>query len=192
MSHEQEVYEEEDEVAPWDLLAGALGSLHEIDEPDEDPVLNVMEGATEFADVDPLTKVPLEKASNLLKLRRLCREVESGSLSKEDFLNGIRPMYRSLDNGLQLVGSEAAQKQLLELDEAERAVFDATHRTIGVMWEGLAMMLSYKESNALDHVRQGMQMIEDGFAELDQIQDQAIEMAREEYEEEYVEEYEEE
>lgn len=191
MSHDQEVHEEEDEIAPWDLLAGALGSLHEIDEPDEDPVLNVMEGGAEATNADPLTKVPLEKAGNLLKLRRLCGEVETGALSKEDFLNGIRPMYRSLDNGLQLVGSEAAQKQLLELDEAERAVFDATHRTIGFMWEGLGLMLRYKDSDDLDDVRQGMQMIEDGFTELDQIQDEAIDLAREQAEQEEEDEYEE-
>lgn len=176
MSHDQE----EDEIAPWDLLAGALGSLHEIDEPDEDPVLNVVEGEFGAEEPDPFSKVPLEKASNLLKLRRLVQELQSGAVSKEDFLNGIRPMYRSLDNGLQLVTSEPVQKQLLELDEDERAVFDSTHQTIRFMCDGLASMLGYKESNNLDDVRQGMQMIEDGFEELDQIQDQAIELAQEE------------
>ena len=181
---------QEEEIAPWDLLTGALSSLQDIDEPDEDPVLNVLEGGGDPAldGEDALVKVPLEQAKNLIKLRRLTQELEEGSRSKDDFLNGIRPMHRSLENGIKLVTTPAVQRQLADLDEVEREIFDDTHAAIKVLMSGIARMLSYKETENLDDVRAGLQIVEESMQELDEIQDEAIELAAEEYDEEEYEE----
>ena len=178
MSHEEET---DDEVAPWDLLTGALGSLQDIED-DDDTELNVVEGMEEV-DEDGLTKVPLEKAGNLIKLRNWTSGVIDGSLSKEDFLNNIRPMHRSLENGMKVIKTDALQEQLAEFTEVERKIFDATYQSIRVLYDGLTQMLLYKESNNPEDVEKGMQMVEDGMLELDHIQDEAIELAQQEPEE---------
>lgn len=185
MSEDQSI--EEDEIAPWDLLADALDSLQDIDEPEEDPVLNVLEGGHEELDGEnPLVKVPLEKARNLVKIRRLATQLEEGAISKDEFLNGIRPMHRSLENGLKLVKSKAVQKQLAELDQVEREIFDETQAAIRLLMSGIGRMLQYKETESLDDVAAGLQTVEQAMQELDEIQDEAIELAQEEpeYEEE--------
>ena len=169
----------EEDVAPWDLLADALGSLQELDEPEEDPVLDVLEGQVAVSEDDPDYKVPLERSKNLLKLRRLVDGLFDGSLGKTDFLNSIRPMARSMENGLKLAKSPAVQKQLDEMSEDERAVFYDAQDVLKDILKGIQQMLRYKETDNIADVEEGMDSVERCFQELDEIQDDAIAMDRE-------------
>lgn len=169
----------DEEIAPWDLLADALGSLQDIEEPEEDLTIDVLEGQVATSEDDPYHKVPLEKAKNLLKLRRCVDAVVEGRMSKQDFLNSIRPMARSLENGLKLAESPAVRRQLDELSDEEYNVFLQAQDSIELMHSGMKRMLRYKETDDLQDVEEGMNIVENCFEELDEVQDEAIELGQE-------------
>lgn len=165
-----------DEGAPWDLLADALTSLDEIEE-EEDPVLDVREAFGDTVEESPLTKVPLERAKNLMKVRNAVENLLTGRIEKMKFLDTIRPMERALENGLKVVTSGPVQKRIAELPEEERFLYEDAHEMIIALQAGLKRMLLYRDSDDLSDVKEGLVLVEEAFLNLDEIQDDAIEIA---------------
>lgn len=167
------------EAEPWDLLANALGTLSEIE--DEPEGLDVVEGADATADPDdPFYKVPLEKAGNLLKLRRVAAGVCDGTVTREKFLAVVRKFMKPLDDGLKLLESETVTKQIKGMPEEQIVVFHHLQDQLDVLLEGLEIMFDYKDTGDLADVEKGMALVEQAMIALDNVQDRAIELGREE------------
>ncbi|HIB68572.1 MAG TPA: hypothetical protein EYO33_26660 [Phycisphaerales bacterium] len=167
------------EAEPWDLLANALGTLSEIE--DEPEGLDVVEGSDATADPnDPFYKVPLEKAGNLLKLRRVTAGLSEGTVTREKFLAVVRKFMKPLDDGLKLLESEAVTKQIEGMPDEQLLVFHHLQDQLDVLLEGLEIMFEYRESGDMADVERGMALVEKAMVALDTVQDRAIELGREE------------
>ncbi len=178
MSHEDA--ETENEVAPWDLLSDALGALDDLEETDEEFALDIKEVARGDSGGDgKFSKVPLEQAGNLIKLRKAADGLLEGRLTTQDYMNVLRPMQKALENGIKLIQTDAVASQIAALPEDQKALFLETQALIGILLEGISQMMRFQETGNQADVLEGLERIEAAFQELDEVQDEAIELGRE-------------
>lgn len=170
---------DDDEPAPWDLLANALGNLDDLEE-DEDLALDVSEQGSSGPSLDSFSKVPLEQARNLIQIRQLASGVKDGSVSIENYRSKLKLMVRGLEEGLKVVRSDAIVKKAEALPADQKAVFQQTARLVEALVQGGQRMLRFPETRDTADVDQGLAVIEQAFADLDSVQTTAIEIGREE------------
>lgn len=176
---------EDPEVAPWDLLASALGSLAELEEDEEQlDILQEDVGAGSDDPNDPFQKIPLEKARNLLKVRKTAQDLKEGTITREKYLAILRPYVKPLEGQIDALDTEDMQTQIGELPEEQRPIFDMAYNILVDMLDGLQMMREYQTSGDMKDVDEGLAMVEKAFGQLDRIQDETIELGREMMEEE--------
>lgn len=170
----------EEEAAPWDLLANALGTLSELE--DDEAPLDVSESfdSPEGGAEDPFHKVPLEQASNLIRLRRAVAAVKSGQMTVDKFTATVKSFIQPLEDGIHLMQSAPVQKQIAELPEDQLPIFTHLSENLKQLLGGLKTLANYKQSEDPADLDNGMSIIEDAMVGLDQTQDQAIEKGREE------------
>ena len=170
---------ESEQPEAWDLLSEALGSLDELED-DGDVSIDVREhGDDTGAEQDPFTKISLANAEYLIKLRSVVASLVAGEIAKEQFLAQVRPVATYVANGVELMNSETVTSQVEELPEEEAHLINDAVELFGSLSEGLKLMTEYFESNSIEEVQRGMQIIEEAFLELDEVQDEAIEIGRE-------------
>lgn len=177
MEDEQDEAPEAQEEEPWDLLSQALGSLGAL-ESDEDYAFDLNERSTTDGG-DGFSKVPLDGARNLLEIRKLAAGIKAGTMSVEKYRSSLLRMVRGLEEGLKVFNSDTVKKYLKELPDDQRPYFLATARLTGKLVQGGRQMLLYPETKLLTDVDAGLAIVEEGFAELDAVQDQVIALGRE-------------
>lgn len=172
---------EDDEPAPWDLLANALGNLDDLEE-DEDLALDVSEQPSSAGGqgADSFSKVPLEQARNLIQIRQMAAGVRDGSVTIENYRSKLKLMVRGLEEGLKVVRSDAMVKKADALPADQKAVFQQTAKLVEALVEGGQRMLRYPETKNTADIDEGLAVIEGAFQDLDNVQNKAIEIGREE------------
>ena len=166
------------EAEPWDLLATALGSLEELE--DEEETLDFQESFSVTGVVDDAgsDKVPLQSASNLLKIRSIAKGILDGSLSREEYGATLKSRIQALENGLKAVDSPAGQKKLEDLPEEHEHLWDMFYNVVVDLHGGLEQMHAFLRSSDPNDVEEGLAKIEKGYIDIDKLHDPAIEYAR--------------
>jgi len=149
-------------------LGAAIQSARANQEDDEQKVDVVQRGglderAVEYGNPDDLPYVKLLKAAVAL--------VKTGELSMEEYVEGVGKLDAIADNALKLYAIPAVKKDLPgKLTEHQNSLVGGLEAQIYKMKEGLEILLSYPETQAVGDLEVGLQTAVSAMNEIDRIQ----------------------
>lgn len=149
-------------------LGAAIQSARANQEDDEQKVDVVQRGglderAVEYGNPDDLPYVKLLKAAVAL--------VKTGELSMEEYVEGVGKLDAIADNALKLYAIPAVKKDLPgKLTEHQNSLVGGLEAQIHKMKEGLGILLSYPETQAVGDLEVGLQTAVSAMNEIDRIQ----------------------
>ena len=152
-------------------LGAAIQSARANPEDDEQKVNVVQRGglderAVEYGNPDDLPYVKLLKAAVAL--------VKTGELSMEEYVEGVGKLDAIADNALKLYAIPAVKKDLPgKLTEHQNSLVGGLEAQIHKMKEGLGILLSYPETEAVGDLEVGLQTAVSAMNEIDRIQSAA-------------------
>ena len=149
-------------------LGAAIQSARANQDEDEQKVGVVQRGglderAVEYGNPDDLPYVKLLKAAVAL--------VKTGELSMEEYVEGVGKLDAIADNALKLYAIPAVKKDLPgKLTEHQNSLVGGLEAQIYKMKEGLEILLSYPETQAVGDLEVGLQTAVSAMNEIDRIQ----------------------
>ncbi|MCA9778634.1 MAG: hypothetical protein KC800_18025 [Candidatus Eremiobacteraeota bacterium] len=155
-----------------DLDLGAAIQSARANQEDDEPKVDVVHRggleakAVEYGEANDLPYVKLLKAAVAL--------VKTGELSMEEYVEGVGKLDAIADNALKLYAIPAVKKDLPgKLTEHQNAIVGGLEAQIHKMKEGLGILLSYPETEAVGDLEVGLQMAVSAMNEIDRIQSAA-------------------
>lgn len=143
----------EDDSAPVDVLAGALG-----------------------ARPPGSGKSPLESAPNLLAVREAVAGLRAGSLDDEGYYKAISLVHQQITELLGLFELPQVQQELATRPEEARILAETTRTNLEQIEDGLGQLVNYLDTRESEDLEEGLREVEEGYRALDQTQDRALEM----------------
>lgn len=164
--------DDQNEAPSWDAVAQAFQDAEDNDEEDAPPFSimsdGLLGGMTE--------KIPLEEAANLLLARQAAALIRKDEISAEEYLEMIFEVAQVADNGIKLFSTEVVKKETEKLPEDQQELVRDFEEQVYVLKEGTDLMASYIETNNIDDLDRGLQLVEQSMLAVDQIQDRALEL----------------
>lgn len=158
-------------------IGGAIRGALEGDIPEDGPPVDVTSGGRPAASESD--KIPLEKASNLLRVRQAHEQFLNGEIGPEQLVESVGKVLQTVGELLGLFELPIAQKQLAEAGETAQQVAEKARQDLEAIADGLEQMMDAAESGDRAALDAGMAAVQAGYVALDSTQDTANELLEE-------------
>jgi hypothetical protein len=158
-------------------IGGAIRGALEGDIPEDGPPLDVTAGGKSPAGESD--KIPLEKASNLIRVRQAHEQFANGEISAQQLTESVGKVLQTVGELLGLFDLPIAQKQLADAGETAQQVAEKARQDLESIAEGLEQMIDAAESGDRPALDAGMAAVQAGYQALDSTQDTANELLEE-------------
>lgn len=158
-----------------EAVCGACGVAFALDDEDESG-FSVMAGESEAARSGHRS-VPLERAKNFLALRKAADDVLAGRIDEAAYRSVVTRIKTVAVMGLKVFDSDIARERFSTLPDDERAATALMERGFRRLHDGIGRLEAWLSSGDPNDVREGWREAEQGWIDIDQAQEAALEIA---------------
>lgn len=158
-----------------EMVCETCGTEFGVDEDDEREI-SVMAGEAATTSGEHRS-VPLERAKNFIALRSAADDALAGRIDDATYKATISRIKMVAQMGLKVFESDVARERFASLPEEERAATALMELGFRRLHDGVARMESWLASGDETDVQEGWREAEQGWIDIDQAQEMALEIA---------------
>jgi uncharacterized protein YbcV (DUF1398 family) len=127
-------------------------------------------------DFDSKTKIPIEKAKNLILLRQSLEGLENGEITLEEYRQNVNKVKVLASAGVELFSTDVIKEKVASLPDDQKELAERTRLAFNDYLAGCQRMLEYQGGEDITAAQEGYETVEQAIEIMDEIQDRAMEI----------------